>query len=235
MNLLSKPISALMFSLALHAPIASAADMDIGGILPGGGLIRKNVLSIKELRYVNLIRQNTDFSCGAASLATLLKYAYQMDVDEEDVLRGLMAVSNAKIARAQGFSMLNLKNYLANLGLRGRGYEAGADMLDKIKVPTLVLLNIKGYKHFVVLKRSTPEQIYLADPALGNRVMPRDEFLKAWQESGIIFAVLGKGYVKDNILLHPEPLLTARKHIDTFRPVRDAELLDFGFMHRELF
>lgn len=233
MNLL--PISALIFSLALHAPIASAVDMGIGGILPGGGLIRKNVLSIKEQRYVNLIRQNTDFSCGAASLATLLKYAYQMDVDEEDILHGLMAVSNPEVARAQGFSMLNFKNYLAGLGLRGRGYEASPDMLGKIKVPTLVLLNIKGYRHFVVLKLSTAEHMYLADPALGNRVMPRDEFLKAWQDSGIIFAVLGNGYNRDNILLHPKPLLTARQHIDTFRPVRDAELLDFGFMHRELF
>ena len=235
MNLLSKPISALLFSLALHAPIAPAVDMGIGGILPGGGLIRKNVLSIKEQRYVNLIRQNTDFSCGAASLATLLKYAYQMDVGEEDVLRGLMAFSNPEVARTQGFSMLNFKNYLASLGLRGRGYEASPDMLDKIKVPTIVLLNIKGYRHFVVLRRSTAEHMYLGDPALGNRVMPRDEFFKAWQDSGIIFAVLGNGYNRDNILLHPKPPLTARQHIDTFRPVRDAELLDFGFIHKELF
>jgi len=224
-----------MFSLALHAPIAPAVEMGIGGILPGGGFIRKNVLSIKEQRYVNLIRQNTDFSCGAASLATLLKYAYQMDVGEEDVLRGLMAFSNPEVARTQGFSMLNFKNYLASLGLRGRGYEASPDMLDKIKVPTLVLLNIKGYRHFVVLRRSTAEHMYLGDPALGNRVMPRDEFFKAWQDSGIIFAVLGNGYNRDNILLHPKPPLTARQHIDTFRPVRDAELLDFGFIHKELF
>ncbi len=211
------------------------ADIPLGGILPGGELIRKDVLSMKERKYVNLIRQNTDFSCGAASLATLLRYSYGMDVNEDSVMSGLMAVSNPAVVKARGFSMLNFKAYLEKLGLRGRGYQITPDMFTKIKMPTLALLNIKGYRHFVVLKRSTDQHMYLADPALGNRIMPRDEFLRAWQESGVIFAILGRGYEQKNVLLRTPPSLSARNHMDTFRPGQDAPLLDFGIQRPQLF
>lgn len=214
---------------------APSADIPLGGILPGGELIRKDVLSMKERKYVNLIRQNTDFSCGAASLATLLRYSYGMDVNEDSVMSGLMAVSNPAVVRARGFSMLNFKSYLDKLGLRGRGYQLTPDMFTRIRMPTLALLNIKGYRHFVVLKHSTETHMYLADPALGNRVMPRDEFLRAWQESGVIFAVLGKGYEPENTLLRTAPSLSARHQMDTFRPSRDAQFLDFGIQRPELF
>lgn len=214
---------------------ARSADMPLGGILPGGEIIRKDVLSMKERKYVNLIRQNTDFSCGAASLATLLRYSFGMNVNEDSVMSGLMAVSNPAVVRARGFSMLNFKTYLEKLGLRGRGYQLTPDMFTKIKVPTLALLNIKGYRHFVVLKRSTDRHMYLADPALGNRIMPREEFLQAWQESGVIFAILGKGYEQENVLLRSPPVISARNQMDTFRPGQDAQFLDFGIQRPELF
>jgi predicted double-glycine peptidase len=228
------PTLAVLLSCLLFPP-AHSADMPLGGILPGGELIRKDVLSMKERKYVNLIRQNTDFSCGAASLATLLRYSYGMDVNEDSVMSGLMAVSNPAVVRARGFSMLNFKAYLEKLGLRGRGYQLTPDMFTKIKVPTLALLNIKGYRHFVVLKRSTDQHMHLADPALGNRIMSRDEFLKAWEESGVIFAVIGKGYEQNSVLLRTAPRVSARKQMDTFRPGQESQLLDFGIPRADLF
>ena len=36
------------------------------------------------------MEQKTDFSCGAAALATILRQAYWMDVDEDHVIKGML-------------------------------------------------------------------------------------------------------------------------------------------------
>ena len=215
-------------------PVAShAGAMGLGGVVPGAGAIHKNVLSMRELRYVDMVPQKTDFSCGAAALATILNYAYGQKLTEEEVIEGLLKVSDPAIVREKGFSLLDLKNYVQSRGMRGRGYNMAPEMLDRVKVPTIVLLDIRGYKHFVVLKKTTPDKVYLADPALGNRVVARQEFVSGWNR--VVFAVIGQGFERDTVLLRPSEPLTARSTIDTWRPLTDAQLLEFGFSSAELF
>lgn len=215
------------------SPHSYAADMQIGGILPGGALISKNIVSMKEMHYINLVRQQTDFSCGAAALATILNYAYNYDLTEREVVAGMLKVSDEEIVRQKGFSLLDIKNYVETLGLRGRGYNVEPEILERIKIPTIVLLDIRGYKHFVVLKKTTQDKVYIADPALGNRVMDKQEFIDGW--NAVTFAVVGDGFDRDTILLRPREPLTAMTTVDNWRPLTDAELLEFGFYRSELF
>src|SRR5690348_14751790 len=42
--------------------------------------------TLKELRDLNVVKQATDYSCGAASLATLLIYYYGEMTSEADIL-----------------------------------------------------------------------------------------------------------------------------------------------------
>jgi predicted double-glycine peptidase len=62
--------------------------------------------------------------------------------------------------------------------------------LPKLKIPVIVLLNTRGYKHFVVLKGIKDGRAYLADPALGNRSVPAKEFVESWD--GVAFVVFKK-------------------------------------------
>ncbi|WP_245598286.1 C39 family peptidase [Halomonas halodenitrificans] len=207
--------------------------MRLGNLVPGT-LVKKDVQSIRERRYENLVEQHTDFSCGAASLATILKYAYQKDdVTEEKVLAGMLEVSDPQVVLERGFSLLDLKNYISTLGYRGRGYEVTADMLDEVSIPVIVLLDLDGFKHFVVMKKASGDRIYVGDPALGNRVMERDAFMDAW--NGIIFAIVGNGFDQQTVLLSPRQPLTAHRLQDVFSPVPRQKLLDFGFRHADLF
>ena len=215
------------------SPQGYAANMQIGGILPGGALISKNIVSMKEQHYINLVRQQTDFSCGAAALATILNYAYNYNLTEQEVVAGMLKVSDEEIVREKGFSLLDIKNYVETLGLRGRGYSVTPDILERIKIPTIALLDIRGYKHFVVLKKTTQDKVYIADPALGNRVMDKQEFIDGW--NAVTFAVIGEGFDRDTILLRPREPLTARTTVDNWRPLTDAELVEFGFYRSELF
>lgn len=221
---------AFLLLLALTGP-TWAGNMAI--VMPGGGLIYKKVESIRERKFANLVEQKTDFSCGAAALATILRQAYWMDVDEDHVIKGMLVNADQDLVRTQGFSMLDMKRYLESIGMRAKGYRINADVLVTVKVPVVVLLDIRGYKHFVVLQRADKDWVYIGDPVLGHKRYTKDDFIKGW--NGIVFAVLGEGYDKANALLSPPPPLTAKNQLNEFSPVRDSELMDFGFIQSDFF
>lgn len=221
-------------AVTVAMPVASpAANIGFAGVLPGGsGLYHKPVVSLKEAKYNGLIRQHTDFSCGAAALATILKYAYGQPVSEADVLKGLFTVSDESMVRQRGFSLLDIKRYVGSLGYRGRGYRIPLPALEHVRIPTLILLDINGYKHFVVLRRVLNDKYYVADPALGNRIMKKDQFEKSW--NGIIFAVIGKGFDRNTSLRNPVAPPTV-KRFSISAPLSDAELYEYGFSQKDLF
>lgn len=229
LHLFSGSMVLLMWSVMT---IAYAAPVKFAEVIPGAGAVTKNVVSMREGRFTHVTRQQTDFSCGAAALATILKYAYDWPVTEAEVVDGMLEVSDPRLVRERGFSLLDIKNYLEMIAMRGRGYRVGYNDLRKVRVPTIVLLDTQGYRHFVVLKEVTDKKVYVADPALGNRAMTRAEFEQGW--NGIVFAVIGHGFERETVLLErKEPPTVQRRKLQT--PLTDAELYEFGFKHADLF
>ncbi|TDF83744.1 C39 family peptidase [Pseudomonas sp. H9] len=224
-------IIALAFLLCV-ASVSEAAQMPLS-VLPGGAVIFKPIQSVRERKFVDLVQQKTDFSCGAAALATILRQAYWLDVDEAQIIEGMLAHSDQDLVRVQGFSMLDMKRYVESLGMRARGYRVQPDTLKSIQIPVVVLMDIRGYKHFVVLQKVHNGWVYIGDPVLGHKRYTVDDFVKGW--NGIIFAVIGKGYDKTNALLDPPMPLTAKDRINNFTPVQDAQLMDFGFIQSDFF
>ncbi|PSS57821.1 C39 family peptidase [Pseudomonas sp. BBP2017] len=224
-------IIALAFLLCLTSQ-SEAAQMPLA-VLPGGAVIYKPIQSVRERKFADLVQQKTDFSCGAAALATILRQAYWLDVNEEQIIEGMLANSDQDLVRVQGFSMLDMKRYVESLGMRARGYRVAPDTLTNIRIPVVVLMDVRGYKHFVVMQKVDKGWVYIGDPVLGHKRYSIDDFVKGW--NGIIFAVIGKGYDKTNALLDPPMPLTAKNRVNTFSPVRDAELMDFGFIQSDFF
>ena len=232
-----KPIFTLLLCGLLAASVmpARAVDARFGNILPTGEVYRGKVTSLREARFKNIVNQDTDFSCGSAALATLLRYAYDIDVDEWTVMAGMLAKANPTIVEKQGFSMLDIKRYVEGLGMRGRGYKVSEQRLRSLRVPGIVLLDSKGYKHFVVLKRIVGDRVYVADPALGNRTYTFRDFMAAWP-SQAVFVVIGSGFNRNTVLLDAGSGPSARMLLGSRQgPITDAELIDFGFTHADLF
>jgi len=219
--------------LCLFTQAGETAEIRFGGLVPGAGVINKNVTSMRERRYLNLVPQQTDFSCGAAAVATILKYAYGRDTDESKVLQEMLEISDKETVFRTGFSLLDIKRYVESIGMRAIGLKIDPENLDKIKIPTIVLLNIKGYRHFVVLKKAREGEVHIADPALGNKIMTTEKFVAAWND--IVLAVVGDGYQDDTILLRSQEPLSAKKLLGARAPVVSAEILDFGLAHSDLF
>ena len=225
----------LMAMVFMAAALPARADGNqFAGVLPNGPVLTKNVESMQAARYRNLVRQQTDYSCGAASLATILRYAYGLNVDETTVIEGMMGVADPAVVQERGFSLLDIKRYVETLGMRGRGYRVDEERLGTLRVPGLILMDVAGFRHFVVLKRIDDGLVEVGDPILGNRRIPMKEFLEAWP-SRAVFVVIGSDFDRNTVLLQPSARPSARALYARHGPITDAELLDFGFTHADLF
>jgi hypothetical protein len=145
------------------------------------------VRDIVSVRFAEVVRQRFDFSCGSAALATLLRYHYDFDVGEEIAFRGMWLRGDQAAIRRVGFSLLDMKRWLATRGLTGDGYKVTLDQIAKTGVPGIALIAVNNYRHFVVLKGVHGDEVLVGDPSAGITVMSRAKFEAAW--NGIYFVL----------------------------------------------
>ena len=167
--------AALALALALSAPVAGA-DLAVGG-----GSFRVNVASLKEARYQTTARQHLDFSCGSAALATLLTYHYDYPISEQLAFEEMFRSGDQARIRRDGFSLLDIKRFLATRGFAADGFELPLEKLTEAGFPAIVLLVENGYHHFVVVKGLRDDRVLIGDPSGGTRAMGRGRFDAAWQ------------------------------------------------------
>src|SRR4051812_42287500 len=141
--------AAALFSAALVAPALRAATVEVRGPQDGG--FEARIVSLKEARFATTLRQQYDFSCGSAALATLLSFHYGQPVAEREVFARMFETGDRAKIRKEGFSMLDMKRYLASRGLSADGFEQPVERLVQERLPAIVLLSERGYKHFVVI------------------------------------------------------------------------------------
>ena len=156
--------------------------------------------SMLDFRDENLIRQQFDYSCGAAALATLLRFGLGDPVTEQQIVADLfagLAQGDVEAREKEGFSLFDLQQVAKVRGYEAEGFRLEPQYLGKLNGPVIVFLETLGYKHFAVLKGVRGDRVYLADPSRGNIRMPAYRFLEAWARggTGIVFVVEPKGAV----------------------------------------
>lgn len=161
-------------TMTLLAAAAHAGDISLPA--EAGGQFSVKVTSLLERRFTRTIKQQYDFSCGSAALATLLKYHYEHPVTEQQVFSKMFEKGDQRKIQREGFSLLDMKLYLEANGYQADGFRFSLDRLAELKVPAIALINDKGYKHFVVVKAVSGDQVLLGDPAVGVRALPRRDF-----------------------------------------------------------
>lgn len=184
--------AALLLAVVLPVALSACADHVIGTarfVAPVGpvGDYAVPVTSVVERKFDGIIRQRYDFSCGSAALATLLRYHYDLAVQEDDAFRGMWARGDREQIRRVGFSLLDMKRWLASHRLSADGYKVSLDKIAATGVPGIALIAVKNYRHFVVVKGVQGDEVLLGDPSSGLTVMPRVEFEGAW--NGIYFVL----------------------------------------------
>lgn len=127
----------------------------------------------KNLRDERIVKQDLDYSCGAASLATLLNGYYGQDVTEKELLIAM----DKQDGRA---SFDDMARALAQHGFKAQGFAASWEQLVRLKMPVVVYLKHRKDDHFSVLRGISADAVWLADPSLGNRTYSRAQFMKMW-------------------------------------------------------
>ncbi len=172
--------------LAAACTVAQAGSMDLR--VPFGGTYAVKVTSLKEARYRTTIAQRYDYSCGSAAVATLLTFQYGYRIGEEEVFREMYARGDEARIRKEGFSLLDMRRFLRGHGFEGDGFALPLDKLLEAGLPAIVLLNDRGYRHFVVVKGLRGGRVLVGDPARGTRSLARAQFEHLW-DNRVLFVV----------------------------------------------
>lgn len=164
-------------------------------------LVRDYTWSYKELRERNIVMQKLDYSCGAAALATIFRYYWGADVNEETFLRLIpklkLTPEEIKDRVENGLTLTDLRD-MANLA----GYQSSMgkvkfDELAVAKVPVIVGITIRKHDHFAVFRGTDGYYTYLADPIRGNIRVPIGTFEKEWQKNAILVVAKPNAKVKE--------------------------------------
>ncbi|MCW8328571.1 C39 family peptidase [Photobacterium sp. SDRW27] len=143
---------------------------------PSRGSYNVNVKTYQEQLFGDVYRQQYDFSCGSAAVASLLSFHYGIDASENTIFEYMFKNGDKNKIEKQGFSMLDMKKYLNSIGLQADGYKIPIEKFRKIRIPGITIVNFDGYMHFVVIKGINSKEVILGDPSRGTLVMPIEEF-----------------------------------------------------------
>src|SRR5258706_15019627 len=177
---------AVSLACALTCTTGRAAEVQITDF--SGADYALHVTSLKEARFKRTIKQQFDFSCGSAAVATLLTYQYGYPMNEQTAFVQMFERGNQDKIRQEGFSLLDIRRFLAEHGFEADGFEVPLDKLAQTNTPAIVLITENGYHHFVVGKGLRDNRVLIGDPATGTRPIPRASFEAAWEDH-VVFVI----------------------------------------------
>lgn len=176
-------------------------------LLTGCGESRpRTPLSYKELRSHGNVLQTHQYSCGAASVATLMNMLgesateiellgevfendpklriVQKDGESDQVYLDPLTVKDLEdLARRRGFKVLSLQSLPE---------EAAAQALETLH-PVITRLNLYGEMlHFVVVRDIRHGFVHISDPAYGHSRIPLRQFYKAWDSGDRILVAISR-------------------------------------------
>lgn len=226
----------------IAAPIVVAAGVPLPAdagevdVVVAGANLRLPTQSVTERAFTAIIRQQYDFSCGSAALASLMTYHYGLEKTEEDVFLSMWEQGEQERIRERGFSLFDMRSYLQSIGLVADGFKLTLDKVAEIGVPGIALIDVKGYKHFVVVKGIHGDEVLIGDPSAGMMIKSRQEFLEIWD--GTIFFIRSDVDVgrrnfnleRDWYAIAPTDFYAVRTYRDISRETLDnSRLLNSGF------
>ncbi|MDO5542940.1 MAG: cysteine peptidase family C39 domain-containing protein [Acinetobacter sp.] len=174
-----------------------------------------------EDQFRGIVRQAYDYSCGSAALTTLLNGYVGTQLNEQQTMSGLLRYGEyERIIERRSFSLLDMKRFVAALGLESGGYRGEFSDLVKQGQPAIVPISYAGFKHFVVYKAYKNGRVYVADPALGNISFDEERFKEVWENNTLFLINVAPQHRQTMLALQEKDL----------RHVEDATVNRYAFV-----
>ncbi len=157
------------------ATLLFAPPLRAGDIFPNPHLnAQPTVNSWKSLRDFRIVKQELDYSCGAASLATILNEFYSQSVNEKEILTRMGAKDRS--------SFQQLAAVAPSFGVKAGGIMLSFDDLKQLQIPAIAYVQYRGQDHFTVIRGIRRDGVaHLADPSWGNRQLTAHQFRTMWE------------------------------------------------------
>ena len=145
-----------------------------------------------DKRFDNIERQQSDTTCGIASLSVIMNKFYNINKTEFELFKHLT------IKPEYSFNDLSIIAKAYNLGTLG--IKLSITQLSNIRKPAILHLNRLGVSHFVVLNKVTSGYVQVSDPAWGNLNYTHAQFKKYWiKDDGLGRALIFLTPIKNTI------------------------------------
>ncbi len=167
----------------------------------------------KSIKNRNVVRQDKDFSCGAASIATVLSEFYNRPTTEQEILSTLDNGDNKA-------SFADMEKALPQFGFKGVGLATSWEQLTDLQIPVILYVKQRKQDHFTVISGITKTHVKISDPSLGNRILTRGQFREIWEtrdEKGFEGKMLAILPLEGNLTAKNETFFTPPKfsHVPT--------------------
>lgn len=151
-------------------------------------VIEKSMRSWSEIKDTEVTRQQYDYSCGSASLSTILSYYYNLPTSERDILDSILKAKgidinkkeeiqiNDDLKKKSELSFSDLSEYAKQRGFKALGLALDLESLAKLKAPVIIYVKVRDNEHFTVYKGMDAYFVYLADPSFGNIKISKSKF-----------------------------------------------------------
>lgn len=138
-------------------------------------ILAREIISYNEFKNFNVIRQTRNNSCGAAALATMLKYKFHINEINEDIILSKMINKNKEA------SFFDLVQISKTFNINAIGLSLTLNELLNIKKPVIAYVNNSlNNDHFIIINGIVNKEILISDPAIGNYSLKADDFEKIW-------------------------------------------------------
>jgi ABC-type bacteriocin/lantibiotic exporter with double-glycine peptidase domain len=157
----------------LAGPVLTSAIVDDRVLRLASGVTERLPLRPK----VQAPLQKKLYDCGPAVLAEALRRR-GIAVRSEDI-EALAGTT------PRGTTMLGLQEAAAALGVRTEGVRLTFQDLRRTPLPAIVFVRDR---HFVLVTSTSEDAVTVLDPAAGQIVVGRSQFLREWRGEALVFA-----------------------------------------------
>lgn len=147
--------------------------------------------SFLERKFDGVVGQTADFTCGAASVATILTFYWNRPTSEIEVLeiiRSRYTDDEWKNREGNGVSFDDLIFAAKRLRFEAAGAEIPLEDLPKLAAPVILHLDKGKFQHFSVLRRAASEVYYMADSIVGQTVLTQADLRSQYTGKALAIA-----------------------------------------------
>ena len=129
-------------------------------------------MRIRDAMRFPIILQHDATDCGPATLAMMAAWHGNRI--------SLARLREAAGTDSEGTTLSSLIGAARKIGFSARAVRATAAALENVELPAVAHWHEHQRHHYVVICSLTPTHAVVADPAVGRRRLPLDEFYKCW-------------------------------------------------------